>query len=392
MDKWYKMDERALNHQETLLYYDGPQLIVARDQVGQDYVCLLREVSEKNDSFFCVPISKRKLELLLSGEIDLRGIFENPEVATIYEAVVYDGDLLHIPTHEIDKTQLSIDWLPGHDLYLEQQDKSTDRIVRESKDRQRAVISCTLNPPEAQHESKISVENLIEGIGLYQRVLKYAYQKALQSIKQMNDVLKEILVAPQNYQLEVTGVSDGSFTIHMQTAANADMFGYSNIARALEIVDAVTNNIDDTEESFNIISKYSGHFATAYKDLLKFIIDKGVPFSYEWSMPQLQKGISRKIIPRQAKPLYEELTKRTEVGIEQKKFVGKFTRLDKSGAWKLLSDDDQREYSGTSNLPLAGTIFQTQRYSLICEETLSVNPITQKEISKLHLISFTQIE
>jgi hypothetical protein len=250
---------------------------------------------------------------------------------------------------------------------------------------------CTLNPPEAQHESKISVENLIEGIGLYQRVLKYAYQKALLSLKRMNDVLREILIAPQNYQLEVTGVSDGSFTIHMQTVADADLLGYSNIARALEIVDAITNNIADTEKAFNIISGYSGHFATAYKDLLKFIIDKGVPFSYEWSMPQFQKGISGKIIPRQAKPLYEVLTKRTEVGIEQKKFVGKFTRLDKSGAWKLLSEDDQQEYSGTSDLPLAGTVFLTQRYSLICEEKLFVDPITHREIPKLHLIKIDPV-
>ncbi len=382
------MDKRILSYIETLIYYDSPHLIVTCDQVGQYYICLLKEVNEKTDIFYCVPISRRRLELVNMGEIGLREAFGNPEVNILYEAVVANGDLTKIPAHEIDIALLPTGWLPESDTYLEKQEQSSENIVKESLSRSRAIISCKLIPPESRYESKITVEHLLEGIGLYQRVVKNAYQKSIQSAKGMSDNLREILSSPDNYKLEVFGFSGGSFTVNMQTALVADWTGYSTIARALEIIDAISSNIDNTQVAFDIVAKYGGHFATAYKDLLKFIIEREIPFNYEWSMPQINKGISGAIIPRQAKPLYKELLKKVEIEIEQKVIIGKFSLLGKNGMWKLISDEDNNEYTGTSDLDLAGTVFRSKQYSIVCEEKTLFNRSTGKEIKKLHLISF----
>jgi hypothetical protein len=381
------MDKRILRLKDVLLYYDMPQLISAQDQLGLDYICLLSDTSEIDNKFVCVPISKGKLELLLSGQIDLRGTLETPEINVFYEGITVNGDLTNIIAEEIGLTTLPSEWLPESDLFLDEQNISSNVIVNESSERGRAVILCTLNPPEARTESKITAEHLIEGIGLYQRVIKYAYQKALQSVHQTRSDFREYLFSPKNYELEVFGFSTGSFTIHLQPVASGDLLGYSNISHALKVVDSISNVIDDTQQAFNIISEYGGHFATAYKNLLKYIIEKEIPFSYEWSMPQLKNSISGKILPRYAKPLYEELSKRVEIGIEYKEIIGIFTMLDNSGQWKVFSEDDNKEYKGKSTLDLAGTVFKNRRYILTCEEKLIIDQSTGREFPELTLLS-----
>lgn len=382
------MDEIILSYQETLLYYDGPQLISAKDQIGGEYICLLDEMNEGNDFYFCIPISHRKLGLIRSGEVDLRSAFEKPEIELLYKGKAVDGDLSKIGLHRIDERETSSDWLPEPGIFLNIVKKSQSDLLNETTERNRLIILCNMNPPEASNESKISVENLIEGVGLYQRVLKYAYSKSIQYTQKLSTGVKNVLNSPENYRLEVFGFSGGSFTVLLQTEKQVDLLGYAELAKALELIDSISAMADDSQEAFSIISKYGGHFATAYKDLLQFIVEKQVPLNYEWTMPQLKTSITGKIIPRFAEPLYEKLVSREEVGVERKKLKGRFTLLGKSGQWNLFNEEDNKEYKGTSDIDLAGTIFMTQKYSIECEEKIIVNRSTGREVFRLHLLSY----
>jgi len=70
---------RIIQHQETLIDYDSPQLFVVSEQFHTQYLCLLVECNEHNDRFFCVPITPSRLKDLFSGWIHLREIYDNPE-------------------------------------------------------------------------------------------------------------------------------------------------------------------------------------------------------------------------------------------------------------------------------------------------------------------------
>lgn len=383
---------RTLSHFETLLYYDGPELFVAQDQLGGCYVCVLVDIGENIDKYLCVPISSGRLDRLIIGDIDLRSIFTSPEIQEEFEGEVIDGNLNQIIIHPLQIDEIPTEWLPEAELFLKLEEFTDNKVVQEALSKQRGIIDITLNPPEALQEPKITADHLSEAMRLFQRLMKFLYRKAIQLYKTGDKYVKESISSPSNYQLEVFGFSPGSFTLHMQTASKVDLLGNANISRALDILDSVNYEIDDPQHAVELISEYKGHFATAYKDLLNFIIETDTPFSYEWSMPSIKETRKAQITPRQAKPLYEAIIKKVDIGKEEKKLTGRFKKVDEDrGTWRLLSETDQIQYSGVSEINLAGIVIDTQKYELFCEEQLEIAEISGKESTKLHLVSFKTV-
>jgi len=376
---------KALSYIETLIYYDGPELIIANDQLGIAFVCLLIEVKDDKDRYFCAPLSKGRLHQLIYGEVDLRSIFETSETREYFIGDVIGGDLNHIEVSLIDSSDIHAEWFPEPGLYISKKPVTDNKVVQESVERNRAVVHCVLNPPEASIEAKITVEHLSQAIKLFQRVIRHAYGKAMHNVQ---GSIKEIVTLPENYELEIFAFSPGSFTLHMQATAQADLLGFSYVSKAFDILDAVNLELDDPQHATEILAQYGGHFVTAYKDLLQFIFDNQMPFAYEWSMPERKESTKTRIIPRQVKPLLEALRERVDIGEEDRRFTGRFTKVDeKLGTWRLFSLDDQREYSGESDIQLAGLIIETQKYELLCVEKLEEERGTGKEIRRLILRS-----
>lgn len=379
---------RILIHFETLLYYDGPELITAHDQLGTRFLCLLIDVSDEDDTYVCIPISPGRLKNLMVGQIDLRSVFVNPETAEYFQGVVANGDLERIEAIPISLDALGNAWLPEAELFLEAMQPVDNQVIQESQERQRAVIHCTLNPPEANTESKISAEHLSQAIRLFQRVIRHAYGKAL---KGMQGNIKSMVSSSENFELEVFAFSPGSFTVHMQAAVPADLVGYSYVARAIDILDSVNFEIDDPVQATKVLAQYGGHFVTAYKDLLQFILETETPIAYEWSMPSKPESTRTRIIPRQVKPLLEALRERVELGEEEVRLVGRFTKVDeKLGTWRLFVSDDKKEYSGESDIQLAGLVIETKIYELSCVEKLEEERGSGKEMRRLILRSYKE--
>ena len=59
--------------------------------------------------------------------------------------------------------------------------------------------------------------------------------------------------------------------------------------------------------------------------------------------------------------------------------------------WRIINEEDDKEYNGESETELAGLIIETQRYKFVCEERLEEERGTGKEFSKLYLISLQTI-
>ncbi|MFH2102588.1 MAG: DUF6575 domain-containing protein [Chloroflexota bacterium] len=369
------------------MYYDNPLLIVARDQLGVDHICLLTNMDDSSDCYLCVPVSRGRLNLLRAGELDLRYIFETPETGEFYEGRAVEQDLSNIETRAISKSDVPEDWLPEAGVFLYTH-RTDNFVIQEALERQRAVIHCTLSPPESLEESKITADHLSDAVRLFQRLIRHTYDKSLRERGILRQDDRQKAEAPPNYTLEVFATSPGSFTLHMQTAAPVDMLGYANISRAMEIIDSISQDMDDQQLVVQSLSEYGGHLVTAYKDLLQFVIYTNTSFAYEWAMPSKRESTQVKIVPRLAKPLYEAIVEKIELGKEEISLTGRFTKIDKdSRKWRLVADDGKR-YTGDSYIDLGGTTIETVRYGINCEEVLETEPVTGRDRKKLYLISY----
>jgi len=109
--KLYPMN-RKIKHKESLIYYDGPQLFLARDQVNAQYLCLLVEDTNEFNKFLCVPISFERLENFYREQIDLRKIYEEPESGELFYAEITEtvqGAYQLVP---VSFDSLPKEWLP----------------------------------------------------------------------------------------------------------------------------------------------------------------------------------------------------------------------------------------------------------------------------------------
>lgn len=379
---------RLLRHRQTLVYFDGPQLIVAADPVGTKYLCLLVETTDDQDTFFCVPISDARLAEFQHGTLDLLEIYVSPEVDERYAGGI------EFSTDELSLTVVPVEDVPEHwypqEGFLLTPHQGSGATIVEAKDRGRAIVHLALNPPEAREETKIEIPHLANGLRIYQRLVKHAYSKALRALsKDIRE--RESLSSEANYQMEVFAFSAGSFTVNMQSKASADWTGYVDIERALAFVDAAVSASNDAEKAVLFLRENRGHFLNAYRALLKFIVENDSPLSYEWSIPEYAVPRHNAINVEIATELYDILTIQESLTTERVDLTGLVLAASViNNTWTLRSEDG--EHSGKvapgSPVRLDGITLETQRYRFHCEEILQEVASTGEETTELLLLSY----
>lgn len=109
---------------KILDFYDEPQLFIARDKFGAQYICLLY-ADDHELKYTAIKISNDKLSDFLSGKVDLRQLFVSPELKGEYYDVSYENGHLYITPFEGDA--LPEDRLPetGYTLDADTQESIT---------------------------------------------------------------------------------------------------------------------------------------------------------------------------------------------------------------------------------------------------------------------------
>jgi hypothetical protein len=118
---------RIIQHQETLIDYDSPQLFVGSDKENVQYLCLLVECTETVDKFLCVPVTSKKLKAFYQELVSLREIYEYPESDELFYADV-TGEITNIRLIPMAREWLSEEWLPEHDFYFKK-DNAPDNLI-----------------------------------------------------------------------------------------------------------------------------------------------------------------------------------------------------------------------------------------------------------------------
>ena len=64
---------------EVLDYYDGPRILLERDESGQLYLVWWSDADMEMERWICLPLSESRLHAIFSGEVSPRDAMENPE-------------------------------------------------------------------------------------------------------------------------------------------------------------------------------------------------------------------------------------------------------------------------------------------------------------------------
>ena len=93
---------------KTLEYYDVPQILVAADATGTNYLCTLyKKDVESGYHYLAVQISDSRLAVFINGQLDLRDAYLHPESEDALCLVTAEQGLLNLVTsiHPQDVTE-----------------------------------------------------------------------------------------------------------------------------------------------------------------------------------------------------------------------------------------------------------------------------------------------
>ncbi|EMQ5443031.1 hypothetical protein WHA67_004603 [Pseudomonas aeruginosa] len=371
---------KAIKLLHVLLDYDYPQVFIASDLIGVRYVCMISEVAAQGPAFLCVPVSGRRCDDLLGGKIDLRQVYEEPEIPEFYLAT--PDDL--IEPFDIERAQMEVvpqELLPEPGLAF----SLNDEVLIKAQELNATVAYASLGVPESVREPRIRTRKLSAFLNIYQGVLRNLARAAAKAAG------KPIPKGEDPYESDVFGFCYGSFTVQVRSAEPCDMLGEN---KALIIAFQTLNEFLDvavnTDDAMQFLTKLKGHAASSLIGLLNFITENDCQLTNRWSTPGMHSSNQSRIRVATAQNIIQRCLLREDLSVESLELVGVVDSADATtGFWKIFVNGVA--YSGgvkeDSGINLAGITLRN-RYRFRCEEKIEMLLGTGREIKKISLVGF----
>lgn len=364
---------KILNIERILVFNDFVDLFIAKDKLDLSYLCLLTKNTSEGYQYYCVGISKKRLYQFINGKIDLRQVFEDPEIHEYYSTE--DTSNTEFIAYKANIEVLAEELLPS-DGYYYTNEIQDEMIRREVMEYNNVVIHLSLSDDSG--ESSIPIKDLGDFSNRYQSLVEYSYKKAI-SILQIPANQQHL--NSENFTLRAFGSSPGSFNLHLKSNAYMDLFGNSIIVEGLKLIDNIISIGSSTEELIEKFKSVKGHTLSQFKNLIDKILEKNVDFKYKWLSPSSTEIITRTITEQYATNVKEILALKDELIGEDKEFIGYVKQADvERGTWRITNESDGKDYPGESAVHLLdGVTLETVKYKFICDEIIETLRVTEKE-------------
>lgn len=365
--------KKVLNISKVLVFYDCPEVFIAKDNVETNYLCLLVDLDEFKATHIAIAISPPRLTKFLRGGLDLRSLFLKPEsnewlVFNDYqetvEAVTWEGE------------SLPEDYLPEEGFFLEDTYEQENQIKSEVNEKRNAVVHLAIS--DLKGSNSVDIVRLSTIVKLYQQIIEYSYKK---SLKNRNIQEQKTFSVPANYKLRAFDSSYGSFNLHLYSTSQADLFGDRMISLGLEKFDEITRDFDNDDEFITSLKSVQGHAISSLRKLVQTIIKDDIQITHQWFAPNRSKVSVTRIDRYKAEKISHILNLSEELAEEKREFKGYFEQVDvEKGTWRIFNHEDKKKYSGTGKkTDLAGVIVSTVVYKLICREVIEEMRVSEKE-------------
>jgi len=375
---------KTIRHTATLFYYDGPQVFEARDAIGGHYIAVMVEPENGSDRYLVAGVAPERLRQFRAGTLDLRSLFSEAEAGEWYLGTMAAG--LDQPLALAPQTTplASSGLLPDEGFLLH--DRPTEELaLKEARERNNLVLEIVADPPEAAAEHRIHVGTLIGLLGHVQSMIKHAYGAALRELSV--DDRRAIDKTDAHMMDVVIPAATGSFRVVLEAAKTPDLFGQSELARALQRVDVLFENAADPTKALATVKAHRGHLAGAYLRLLRFLVKHKTGLRYSWAEPSFTKSHYRAVGEAEAGPLVEVLSGVSNLGGESVTLVGEFDKMNRTaGAWGLLTENGLQSGKVRDGGPSLDGLKAGGRYRFSCVEEIEEVEGTGREIRTLYLI------
>lgn len=371
---------------QILVYYDDPQVFVATNLVGQRYIGLLVDEDEKQELIYiCVPVSRQRFEDYYFGRIDLRTVFTYPEISIWLIAKGIENEWME--TTEFEGNDLPEDYLPERGFYhkLAYNDRNQS-VIRDSLEFNNVALHLRLS----NGNGGIEMGTLAEFSKSFQNLVRNVAKNVLMEESQE---FKHQYQREENYNLYAHSGGHGSFVLHLHSRSEGDFPGNVLMERILAIIDTLIVKDLEKEKVIEALRTVKGHALNSYKKILEDISSSGITFEYEWHAPLKTKPSKRVISTAYAKQVNDFLSEVEELIYVEVSFEGTITKIDLSkGAWSILNEEDEIEYQGSANPEhLAGIVSGTQRYRLVCQESIESVEISGRETKSYALMTISPV-
>ncbi len=373
----------TIRHLRTLYFYDGPQVIEARDAIGGHYVGVLIEPDGAHDRFLVCGVDPDRLREFRIGHLDLLALLTEQDEARYFLATVTGAlsEPLHLTAinHEADiQGYLPDEGFVLHDPPIE------DLTLREAHDRNTLVLNIAVDPPEANSENRIRVSTLVGLLNNVQTLLRHAYGAALRDLPAA--ARRSIDRTDAHLMDVVVPAASGSFRIVLAASRASDLLGHNELARALERVDAMFDDIDQPEVVLERVRTHRGHFAGAFLRLLRFLVDHRSGMRYDWAQPGFSAPRSRSISQAQSLPIVELLSGVSNLGSESITLTGILEEADVTRrTWRMATDEGKVTGGVQESGPTLEGLRLGAAYEFSCIEEIEFFDGTGQEARKMIL-------
>ena len=365
---------------DTVLdYYDGIQIFTANDDIGGQYIGTMIDHKDDHGRYLVVGVSPANLHLFRCGEMDLRTLLlASPpyeRFVTIASGTYLDPLHLDLLDEPLENSSL----LPKKGFYLEEE-PIEDQLVSEAKDRNNLVLEIVATPPEARAGHRMRAEALGHLILRIQSLVRNAYSAEMRALHRSRGKTGS---APL---LDVTVPSAaGSYRMVMEAANPPDMYGYSELSRAMERIDRIFASCGDPTTAYLGLQEHKGHLAGSYIKLMRLLADFGTGLRYRWAAADSTTSSTHGVTRFQAAQLAEALERMTELSTEAVIVTGKLEQAnDRTGTWCITDDNEHRHYGEAEDPSTLDGLVIGQFYEFPCIEFIEIGA-TGKEKTKLVL-------
>lgn len=326
---------KAIRYMATLFYYDGPQVFEACDVIGGHYVAVAVETQDAGERYLVVGVAPERLRKFRNGTLDLRTLIVEAGQEEWYLATTTDLTRpVNVEQQEIPIVESGL--LPDEGFVLH--DRPTEEFaLGEARTRQNLVLEVAIEPPEAAREHRIRANTFAKLLMHLQTMVKHAHRAVL---KDLSPGSRRVMDTTQAALMDiVVPAAAGSFRFVLVPTQAPDMFGHSELTRALERMDVLFENVANPQESLVMLQKHRGHLAGAYLKFLRFLREHQTGLRYSWATPTFSQSSNHAVSEAEAGLLVEILSSVKNLGCESVALVGQFQKFNRNtGTWGILTD------------------------------------------------------
>ncbi|MBI4569902.1 MAG: hypothetical protein HY719_16035 [Planctomycetes bacterium] len=368
---------KTIRHHATLCYYDGVQVFEARDEIGGHYVAVLAESGALEDRYLVVGVEPERLRQFRSGTLDLRSLFLKRGETTWYLATPTAD--IDAPVEIVPQTGKTIDsrFLPEAGFVLHRRAASSETIT-EARKRNNLVLELALEPPESASEHRIHAVTLAGVLTRIQRMVTHAYHGARRILGEAGRRDAD----PDSSLLDViVPAAPGSFRVLLAAAKRSDMFGQTEVRRALEQIDLILEKAGDPESTLAALKEHRGHFAGAYLNLLRLLVEAKSDLRYSWAEPCTVEATARSVSGAQAIPLVDRLGRVSNLAREIVTIEGTLRKGDSTnGSWRVETEQGVVVSGKTADDgPSLSGVKIDHKYRLVCQEEIEESSLGREK-------------